>query len=87
MGRRNERSEKPGTSKEHPRNMLATCLELLHDSGDAAALLQPAGEAAALRSTLTRMRAAHTIRADLNHAIPIDLRDASKLHFLPAHVC
>jgi hypothetical protein len=22
--------KKPGTSKEHPRNMLATCLELLH---------------------------------------------------------
>jgi hypothetical protein len=39
------------------------------------------------RSTLTRMRGARTIRADLNHAIPIDLRDGSKLHFLPAHDC
>jgi len=38
VGRGNERSGKLRTSKEHPRNMLATCLELLHCLGGAKAL-------------------------------------------------
>ena len=40
-GEGNERSGKPGTSKEHPRNMLATCLLLRDYYGEA--LARPAG--------------------------------------------
>ena len=40
VGRGNERSKKLETSKEHPRNMLATWLQLLHCSWAATALLR-----------------------------------------------